>query len=296
MKNFNFDNVKDAAINVRCEKANVLNVVHALDSIYIGGSGIIDNDYNLGVPDDVPMIDVSNIKTCNDTVIALSDALDMDRKLFECSRIILIDVGGTDECRYLNEDQILWAIYSIEELKTINPTFWINIENLSAPGITGNDKHFNFSNRYQTLESLKSSIGFDNVDFALEYCYYMNCLFNAQAIKRQDVFVNALAGTKVLIKAGGYDINSLDKYLANKMFMKKTSIRVITPVDVFDYISIHKPERVINIEEGEYSFLEILKLTSRDKWSSIDFYLQRFYNTDIRSLIHDLEYMKKKRQ
>ena len=297
MKNFNFDEVRNAAIETRCEKANVLNVVHAINSIYIGGDGVIDNGYNLGVPDNTPMIDVTDIKTCNDAVIALSDALDMDRSLLECSRIILIDVGGTNECRYLKEDQILWAIYSIEEAKIIDPTFWINIENLSAPKITGNDKHFNFSNRYQTLESLKSSIGFDNVDFVLEYCYYMNCLFNAQAIKRQDVFVNALVDTKILIKAGEYDVKSLDKYLTNKMFMKKTSIRVITPDDILEYISTRNPERTINIEEKEYSFLEILKFIDENEWTgSIDFYLQRFYNTDIRSLIYDLEYMKKKRQ
>lgn len=296
MKNFNFDEVKNVTIDVRCERANVLNVMHAINTIYIGGDGVIDNDYNLGVPDNTPMIDVTDIKTCNDAVIALSSVLNMDRELLECGKIILIDVGGTDECRYLKEDQILWVIYSIEEAKIIDPTFWINIENLAAPGITGNTKNYNFGNRYQTLETLKRSIG-DDTDFALEYCYYMNCLFNAQAIKRQSVLASALANAKVLIKAGEYDVKSLDKYLTNKMFMKKTLIRVITPDDILEYISTRNPERTINIKEREYSFLEILKFIDENKWTgSIDFYLQRFYNTDIHSLICDLEYIEKKRQ
>ena len=288
MENFNFEEVKDVTIDVRCDEANVLNIVHALNSICVGKDGIIDNDYNLNVPDDVPMINVTSIKTCNDAIVALSNALNMDRSLLECGRIILIDVGGTDECRWLKEDQILWTVYSIEEAKTINPTFWINIENLSTPKITGNDKHFNFGNRYQTLESLKSSIGFNNVDFVLEYCYYMNYMFNIQAIRRQNVFVNALADAKILIKAGEYDIKCLDKYIADKVFMSKTPIGIIRPDDVFGYLSAHNPDRVINIEEKEYSFLEIFKLADEDKWGSVNFYLQRYYNTTIHSLISDL--------
>lgn len=288
MENFNFEEVKDVTIDVRCDEANVLNIVHALNSICVGKDGIIDNDYNLGVPDDVPMINVTSIKTCNDAIVALSNALNMDRSLLECGRIILIDVGGTDECRWLKEDQILWTVYSIEETKTINPTFWINIENLSAPKITGNDKHFNFGNRYQTLESLKSSIGFNNVDFVLEYCYHMNYMFNMQAIRRQNVFVNALADAKIHIKAGEYDIKCLDKYIADKVFMSKTPIGVIRPDDVFGYLSAYNPDRVINIEEKEYSFLEIFKLADEDKWGSVNFYLQRYYNTTIHSLISDL--------
>lgn len=297
------NNTKDLRVvelEVRCENpknVSILHVIHALNDAYYGRDAIISDYYNDGVPEDSATIDVTNIKTCLDAIVELSNILGlMSYEIESQLPITLIDVGGTDECRYLKEDQILWVVYSIEELKTINPSFWINVENLSAPSITGNDKHFNFSNRYQTLETLKKSIGFDTIDFALEYCYYMNNLFNVQAIKRRDILVNALANTKILIKSGEYDIECLDNYIADKVFMRKTPIGVIRPDDVFGYLSAHNPDRVINIEEKEYSFLEIFKFISEDKWYSVDFYLKRYYSTTVHQLISNLEDVKKKRQ
>ena len=299
MKN-NTKDLRVVELEVRCEdpkNVSILHVIHALNDAYYGRDAIISDYYNNGVPKDSATIDVTNIKTCLDAIILLSDVLGMlSNEIERQLPIRLIDVGGTNECRWLKEDQILWTIYSIEELKTISPSFWINVENLSAPSITGNDKHFNFSNRYQTLERLKRSIGFDTIDFALEYCYYMNNLFSVQAIKRRDVLVNALADTKVLIKSGDYDIECLDRYIADKIFMRKTPVSVIRPDDVFGYLSAYNPDRVINIEEKEYSFLEIFKFTSEGKWYSVDFYLKRYYNTTMHQLVNELEDVEKKRQ
>ena len=297
MKNWNnIEELKNTKIEVK-STVNVLEVVHAINDAYDGYDAIIgDDDCYLGVPDDAAKIDVSEIKTCGDAIMVLSNILHINASELESQLpITLIDIGGTDEYRYLKMDQIIWTIYSIEELKTIDPTFWINIENLAAPNITGDTKQYKFANRYQTLKSLKDRISSDPIEYALNYNHIISDYLMGQQLKRHHQLM-VLADSKISVEAGKYNIHALDRYIAWEMFYLNRNIKYIINATIEQYSGNSKNDIVEFLETKEYSLLEILNIMGVDNCTSIKRNLEYYYKYHIATFISDLERAARERQ
>lgn len=298
MKN-TIEELKNVKIEVRCEDpkhVSILHVVHAMNDAHYGRDAIISDKYHSGAPDDGATIDVTDVDNYLDALMKLSDVLGMTpNNLLYQMPITLIDVGGTDECRWLKMDQIIWTIYSIEELKTLNSSFWIDVEFIAAPSITGDDKRYRFTNRYQTLQNFKDKVADSPAEFALRYNKIMSGFFKYQQIKRCNKLMD-LADVEIFVEAGKYNIYALDSYIAWEVFYLNKIIPRIN-ADVVDKRNLSFIDHCIEIEESrDYSILEIIKMIDVNDYSSIANYLHDDYGYSLLEFISDLEKATKERQ